>query len=96
MLEKLCTPLSAAVSEEITLTTPQHHHHAPSNQNEAVNNIADIPDESKLEEDESTKTKEKESTTRKHAEFRRRFRRTSMSSDICDGLPTNFRPKPKN
>ena len=60
MLEKLCTPLSAAVSEEITLTTPQHHHHAPSNQNEAVNNIADIPDEAKLEEDESTKTKEKE------------------------------------
>ncbi|KAF3551640.1 hypothetical protein DY000_02002010 [Brassica cretica] len=34
-------------------------------------------------------------TTRKHAEFRRRFRRTSMSSDICDGLPTNFRPNPK-
>ncbi|WZZ49846.1 hypothetical protein YC2023_049953 [Brassica napus] len=35
-------------------------------------------------------------TTRKHAEFRRRFRRTSVSSDICDGLPTNFRPNPKN
>ncbi|KAF3503738.1 hypothetical protein F2Q69_00040535 [Brassica cretica] len=34
-------------------------------------------------------------TTRKHAEFRRRFRRTSMSSDICDGLLTNFRPNPK-
>ena len=60
MLEKLCTPLSAAASEEITLTTPQHHHQVPSDQNEAVNNIAGIPDEVKLEEDESTKTKEKE------------------------------------
>ena len=33
-------------------------------------------------------------TTRKHAKFRRRFRRTTMSSDVCDGLPTNFRRKP--
>ena len=34
-------------------------------------------------------------TTRKHAEFRWRFRWTSMSSDVCDGFPTNFRRKPK-
>ncbi|KAF3524169.1 hypothetical protein F2Q69_00046338 [Brassica cretica] len=35
------------------------------------------------------------STTRKHIEFRRRFRRTPRSSDICDGILTNFRPNPK-
>ena len=34
-------------------------------------------------------------TTRKHTEFRRRFRRTPRSSEICDGILTNFRPNPK-
>ncbi|KAL0683375.1 hypothetical protein Bca4012_050223 [Brassica carinata] len=36
-----------------------------------------------------------EVTTRKHTEFRRRFRRTPRSSDISDGILTNFRPNPK-
>ncbi|KAG2269258.1 hypothetical protein Bca52824_063813 [Brassica carinata] len=44
-LDKLRAPLSAAVSEEITLATTHHHHHhhnqAPPDQNE----VADAPEE---------------------------------------------------
>ena len=34
-------------------------------------------------------------TTRKHAEFRRRFRRTTQPSDTLDGILTDFRRKQK-